>query len=522
MSTRRRNRIIAPSSLLISYLASASSAAFQNDFSAYPAASRSCLDKAAASSGCTGETVIQMNSCLCGNGGNFVTSSATCVAKTAKDKLGAVYEMLLTSCTDSNTPLAVSQAQFLDAEDDDDDDKSTTSHSTTFTTSTTPSSPPPTIPTPPQVTSSSTYIPVTTYKSVANGVTVTITRGVDSVPTGTNVGKGSSTSPDDENTTDDEGGSKHGVLAAGLVGGLAILAAVLAFLFYRRRKQRRERAGAAGPGGKFGALSSATSLTTMNSPPQGAATAQYHNINDQRPDTAGTTHMNMGAGQWNQQHQQYQQPQQQQQQYQQGNLSPQYWQQQNGQSTGNWPSPVSNGPVGTWGVSPVSQYPPGTSNGSPSMQNGTWNGQSSTMRDGTWDAQTSAANGTWNAHAVPVPAPIPHPSTSTHAPVFELAGDNIQAVEADSTPIGYAQGVPAQQQQLQQAQQQQQQQYSQPSSIQATPQLSLAHPAQPAPAHHGMPRQVDDALQISQVELPPPRYTGPSSPRWVSEDKKFG
>ncbi|WYZ35246.1 hypothetical protein EsH8_I_001522 [Colletotrichum jinshuiense] len=473
MPSRHRKRIIPPSSLLISYLASVSNAAFTNDFSAYPQAARSCLDTAAAASGCTGNTVKEMNTCLCGNGGNFVLATASCVEKTAKDELDDVYEMLLTSCTDSQTPLGVSQAQFLDPEDDD-DTKSTSSHSSTTTFSTSTTMPP---------SAASTSQSMTTYKSVApGGVTVTVTQGIASIPTGTSSGKQGSTGEEDQSSNPDEGGgSSKTALAAGVVGGVAVLAGVLAFLCYRRRKQRKERAGQVGTGGKFAALSSATSLTTMSaSPPQGQATTAYNGANDLRPGTAHTMQMAAGTAQWNQQHQQ------------QGQQSPQHWQNNAaspyGQHGGTWPSPVANadGPTGTWGVSPVSQYPPGSSGG----------------------GSPSSHRGTWNAQAVPAAVPAPHPSHPTnnaYAPVFELAGDETMAVEADSTPIGHAQ--PAMQP---------------PSrSIQSTPQAMSAQPIQPAPTHHGMPRQIDDALQVSQVELPPPRYSGPSS-EWVNEDKKLG
>lgn len=486
MSPGHRNRIIPTSSaILISYLASITHATFTNDFSAYPAAARSCLDSAAAASGCTGNTVTEMNTCLCGNGGNFVLATSKCVGKEAKDKLDDVYEMLLTSCTDSKTPLGISQAQFLDP-DDDDETKSTASSSstsqsssTTLYTSTT--APPTEVP---EYSTTSTTTSLTTYKSVApGGVTVTVTRGVETVQTGTASGKQGSNSEGDQSTTGDEGPS-HTALAAGLAGGLAILLGVLAFFCYRRRKQRKERKGQVGAGGKFAALSSATSLTTMSaSPPQGQATTAYHGVNDRRPDTANTMNMAVGTPGWNRQ--------------QQGPQSPQHWQNNNspghyGQQAGTWPSPVANGDgvTGTWGVSPVSQYRPNSSRGpEPSPHTETWNAHAAEMA------------------AAPVPAPHPsHPSNNGYSPVFELPGDQIQAVEADSTPVGQAQPV-----------------VQPPSrSIQSTPAQMQAQPAQPAPAHHGMPRQIDDALQISRVELPPPRYSGPSSPDWVSEDKKFG
>ncbi|OBR14921.1 hypothetical protein CH63R_00101 [Colletotrichum higginsianum IMI 349063] len=516
MAPRHRHRTIPTSSLVISYLVSQSQAAFVNDFSAYPVNARSCMNTAAAASGCAGNTVTEMNTCLCGNGGNFVMATAKCVEKEAKDELDDVYEMLLTSCTDSKTPLAVSQAQFLDPEEEDDDDKASStssingvssisnsaggSSSTTFATSITT---PPNVATSARAQASITSTSMTTYESVApGGVTITVTRGIEVVPTGT-VSSGQQGSSGDTSTSGDDDGPGRGVLAAGIAGGFAVVIGALAFLCYRRRKQRKERKGQVGAGGKFASLSSATSLTTMTaSPPQGqTATTAYHGANDLRPNTANSMQMAVGTAAWGRQQQQQQQQQQHQQQhYQHGPQSPQHWQQNNspnqyGQPAGAWPSPVTNtdGTNGSWGVSPVSQYPTHASRGHESPP---------------------AQNATWNAHAVPaggVPAPHPshHPSNHTYAPVFELPGDETQAVEADSTPIGHAQPIRP------------------PSrSIQSTPAHMSAHPApaQPAAAHHGMPhRQIDDALQISQVELPPPRYSGPSSgSEWASEDKKFG
>ncbi|TQN65704.1 hypothetical protein CSHISOI_09705 [Colletotrichum shisoi] len=538
MAPRHRHQIIPTSSLVISYLVSQSQAAFVNDFSAYPVNSRPCMNRAAAASGCAGNTVTEMNTCLCGNGGDFVTATAKCVEKEAKDELDHVYGMLLASCTDSKTPLAVSQAHFLDPEEEEeeeDDDKASStssidgvssissistigisdgssiggSSSTTFATSITT---PPSVATSAQAQAPITSTSMTTYESVApGGVTITVTRGIEVVPTGT-ISSGRQGSNGDTSTSGDDDRPGGGMLAAGIAGGFAVAIGALAFLCYRRRKQRKERKGQVGAGGKFASLSSATSLTTMTaSPPQGqaaaaaaAATTAYHGANDLRPDTANSMQMAVGTVAWGRQQQQQQQQQHQQHQqqhYQYGPpQSPQHWQENNspnqyGQPAGAWPSPVTNtdGTNGSRGVSPLSQYPTHASRGYESPP---------------------AQNPTWNAHEVPadVPAPHPshHPSNHTYAPVFELPGDETQAVEADSTPIGPAQPIRP------------------PSrSIQSTPAHMPAHPApaQPAAAHHGMMphRQIDDALQISQVELPPPRYWGPSSgSEWVSEDKKFG
>ncbi|KAK2056961.1 hypothetical protein LY76DRAFT_636867 [Colletotrichum caudatum] len=435
-----------------------SQAVFVNDFSAYPVNARSCLDAAAAASGCTGNTVTEMNTCLCGNGGDFVLSTARCVDKHAKEQLSAVYAMLLTSCTDSRTPLGVSQAQFLEPEDDIDETPTTFATSITRVASSTRA--------PGAITSTS----MTTYQSVApGGVTVTITRGIEAAPTGT--GSGKQDGDNDKSDSDDK--ISRPALAAAIAGSVALLLAALAFLCYRRRKQRREKNGRDGHGGKFAALSSATSLTTMTgSSPPGQPTTAYNGANGLRPDTGHTVQVATGTTAWSHQQQQY------------APESPQHWQNQYGQHTGNWPSPVTNtdGTMGTWMLSPASTYPPNATRGpdSPSVQ-----------------------NASWNAHEVPAGVPAPHPSRNTYTPVFELPGDETQAVEADSTPVGSAQ--PARP----------------PSrSIQSTP---VHMSARPAPTHPEMSRQIDDALQISQVELPPPRYSGPSSGlEWAADEKKLG
>ncbi|EFQ36060.1 hypothetical protein CGRA01v4_06033 [Colletotrichum graminicola] len=471
MSPRPRRRIIPTPALIISYLAAQSRAVFVNDFSAYPVKARPCLDAAAAASGCTGNTVTEMNTCLCGNGGDFVLTTARCIEKQAKEQIGTVYSTLLTSCTDSRTPLGISQAQFLDPDDDIED-----IIPTTFATSIT--KPPPE--------ASSTQAPGTitstsmmTYQSVApGGVTVTITRGIEVAPTGTTSAKEGS---DNEKSRSDDRDTRA-ALAAGIAGSLALLIAGLAFLCYRRWKQGKEKERQGGRGGKFAALSSATSLTTMTaSSPPGRPTTSYNGANGPRPDTAHT--VQMAAGTTARSHQQ------QQQQY--APESPQQWQNQYGQHTGNWPSPVTNtdGTIGTWAFSPVSTYPPNSTRGpeSPTLQ-----------------------NASWNAHEAPASVPAqqhpPHPPRNTYTPIFELPGDETQAVEADSTPIGTAE--PA---------------HSPSRSIQSTPVHMSARPTAPAPNHPGRSRQIDDALQISQVELPPPRYTGPSSGlEWAGDEKRPG
>lgn len=85
------------------------------DFSAYPSASRSCLKDEADASGCMGETVSEMNLCLCGNSGNFVLDTASCVGALGKDVVTDVYQVMETSCSETKTPLDISEVEFFAA-----------------------------------------------------------------------------------------------------------------------------------------------------------------------------------------------------------------------------------------------------------------------------------------------------------------------------------------------------------------------------------------------------------------------
>ncbi|KAB5545848.1 hypothetical protein GE09DRAFT_220721 [Coniochaeta sp. 2T2.1] len=98
---------------VLSLLPSLGQAAFENDFSSYPKNAQQCLYNAATWSGCGGDTAMAMNSCLCSNGGNFVTTTATCLGSSDAADLGTVYDTMRNHCADSNTPLTVSKAQFL-------------------------------------------------------------------------------------------------------------------------------------------------------------------------------------------------------------------------------------------------------------------------------------------------------------------------------------------------------------------------------------------------------------------------
>lgn len=77
-------------------------AAFQNDFSGYPAGAQDCLYDAADSSNCSGDTAQEMNSCLCSNGGSFITNSGTCIAGADSGDMRSTWVRVETSRKDSN------------------------------------------------------------------------------------------------------------------------------------------------------------------------------------------------------------------------------------------------------------------------------------------------------------------------------------------------------------------------------------------------------------------------------------
>ncbi|KAH6676890.1 hypothetical protein F5X68DRAFT_213575 [Plectosphaerella plurivora] len=102
--------------LLVSYLLLAAPTAFatdQNDFSLYPGDAQGCLKDAAATSKCSDDTVAAGNKCLCSNGGSFVTNAATCIGREAPAALKTVWTTMSTSCADSNTPLVVTEDDFI-------------------------------------------------------------------------------------------------------------------------------------------------------------------------------------------------------------------------------------------------------------------------------------------------------------------------------------------------------------------------------------------------------------------------
>ncbi|KAK1566343.1 uncharacterized protein LY79DRAFT_528996 [Colletotrichum navitas] len=99
---------------LLAATAPAALAKYQNNFDLYPAAAQPCLYAASDASLCDGDTVASMNKCLCSDArGGFVTSAALCIGRDADPTLRTVYQSMSTACSDSKTPIALTEDQFL-------------------------------------------------------------------------------------------------------------------------------------------------------------------------------------------------------------------------------------------------------------------------------------------------------------------------------------------------------------------------------------------------------------------------
>ncbi|KAI1743756.1 hypothetical protein F4680DRAFT_319234 [Xylaria scruposa] len=102
--------------LFVLLLQTGSSLAVDNDFSAYPEASQSCLYDSADEAGChSADSGAELNQCLCKNRNNFVYNTASCVAKESPSDLDAVYETLSSNCAGTGVTLSVPKNAFLAA-----------------------------------------------------------------------------------------------------------------------------------------------------------------------------------------------------------------------------------------------------------------------------------------------------------------------------------------------------------------------------------------------------------------------
>lgn len=211
---RLRLRAAAPLLLLAS-----PALALQSDFSFYPQNAQPCLNQASDAADCQGSSAAELNTCLCSNRGGFVTNTARCLGQSDEADVLKVYTTMLQACTDSHTPLSVSQSDFLAAAANG----GTASTTTTTTASSTASS-----------TATSATAKVTT---TTGGVTVTVTP----TPTPTETG-----AADRDSDKQAGGGLSTGAtigLAVGAsIAGLAALAALALFLVRRRQRRTQEEA----------------------------------------------------------------------------------------------------------------------------------------------------------------------------------------------------------------------------------------------------------------------------------------
>ncbi|KAL7931618.1 hypothetical protein V8C35DRAFT_309919 [Trichoderma chlorosporum] len=187
------------------------------DFSFYPTGAQSCLSQAATTSKCDGNTVMDLNTCLCGNSGNFVILAAICIGNNDKADAVPVYTTMVSACADSNTPLDVAPSEFYGAV------SGTVSSSTTTTTTTTRT----TTAAATTMTTSTTTTSTTNSATTTQGSTVTVTT------------TGSSTAtplPSDNLST----GATIGIALGASFGGVGAIAGLVYFLLRQSKKEGEE------------------------------------------------------------------------------------------------------------------------------------------------------------------------------------------------------------------------------------------------------------------------------------------
>ncbi|KAK3688283.1 hypothetical protein B0T22DRAFT_498435 [Podospora appendiculata] len=184
------------------------------DFSPYPAGSQDCLAQAVVSSNCgagTDNTVTATNSCLCSNGGNFVTNAAACLGSSDPNDLSSVYLTLKDVCSKSSTPLSVGEEQYLAAAG--------------FKGTLTATQPAPT----------------KTASSIASAALTSSTTAPETSATGVDGPKSTKDANDSLGNKGLSTGVKAAVIAGSAVAGLVLLGSILyIFIRYRRRKDGEE------------------------------------------------------------------------------------------------------------------------------------------------------------------------------------------------------------------------------------------------------------------------------------------
>ena len=186
-------------------------AAFTNNFVAYPTNAQPCLYDAAIGSNCDGTNITAMNMCLCENGGNFVISAATCIGTSDRSDLETVYSVMADACAFSDTPLSVSQKDFMAAgqgllSSSSSTSTTSSSHGTATDSATT-------------ATSASSGHPVT---QTSTGSTATNTGASDS----------------DDGPAGMSSTATIGIISGAAVAGVAIIAVLIFFIIRMRRKKQ--------------------------------------------------------------------------------------------------------------------------------------------------------------------------------------------------------------------------------------------------------------------------------------------
>ncbi len=214
-----RRCLILLTALTVLLLTDTSHARAQINISLYPKNSLPCLNKIAESSGCTGDTEQAMNSCLCSNGGGFVTKTARCVGIQTPGDVSAVYSAMEGVCSSSNTPLIVQRAVFFSAAGP----SSITSTISLSFPSTSPSS----------GGAGARIIPGSTTTAVATKSMGSTTMGggtsaVSQVESGASTG---------QSTADFGGKARAAAIAGATCGGLLLIIAAVFFLVRHRKKR---------------------------------------------------------------------------------------------------------------------------------------------------------------------------------------------------------------------------------------------------------------------------------------------
>ena len=206
--------------LAILLLTDTSHARAKIKISLYPKNSLPCLNKSADLAGCNGDTEQAMNSCLCSNGGDFVTNTASCVGRQAPGDVSAVYSAMQSACSSSNSPLRVQRAVFFSAAGP----RSITSSISLSLPSTTPSS-------------GGTGAPILPGSTT----TAAATKSMDT----TNIGRTSAASQAETGastgtgrpTADFDGKARAAAIAGATCGGLLLTIAAVFFLVRHRKKR---------------------------------------------------------------------------------------------------------------------------------------------------------------------------------------------------------------------------------------------------------------------------------------------